>query len=206
MKITVLIEGVHGKTKSSNKAVTKALQPITSSVTLIQGKKNILVDTGNLGYVQQIVSKLQQEGLKPEQIDYVINTHRHFDHCSNNYLFENAVRISGNTMWYPDKKVEVYTSVEEIKIPDVRLIATPGHTPESISVFLSADKKYVIAGDAIEPSNIRNNEYQNHPEREQIIMSINKILDEGEIIIPGHGPSINAQKLRSEAQQWLKKN
>ena len=35
---------------------------------------------------QQIVNQLASIGVKPEEIDIVVNSHLHFDHCSNNKL------------------------------------------------------------------------------------------------------------------------
>lgn len=77
--------------------------------------RNILVDTGpcNEEFAKQyhmpiiapdelnIVPVLKREhNLDPEDIDYIINTHLHWDHCFNNHLF-------------PDKKIYVQTT--EIK-------------------------------------------------------------------------------------------
>ncbi len=74
---------------------------------LVQGQgKNILVDTGldenelmtPAGFTEEtgleprsILAWLEELSLKPEDIDIVINTHLHDDHCGNNALFSNAV-------------------------------------------------------------------------------------------------------------------
>ena len=42
---------------------------------------------------QQIVNQLAKIGVKPEEIDIVVNSHLHFDHCSNNKLFPQATFI-----------------------------------------------------------------------------------------------------------------
>ncbi|MDF3017469.1 MAG: hypothetical protein K0R44_2694 [Thermomicrobiales bacterium] len=39
---------------------------------------------------QTIQAQLAKIGVKPEEIDIVINSHLHFDHCSNNKLFPQA--------------------------------------------------------------------------------------------------------------------
>ena len=195
MKIIVIKQGVHGD-KGKKGKIERVIEPICGAVTLIKGKKNIIVDTGNLGYESDIIKELKKNHTKPEQIDYVINTHRHFDHCSNNYLFKNAERVTERSIWYPDKKVEVYKSIDDIKIPRVRLIATPGHQPEHISVFVKAEKTYIIAGDAIEPQRIRNNFYKYNPNRAQIIASIKKIFRIADVIIPGHGPMLDRNEIK----------
>lgn len=72
---------------------------------LQNGEENILVDTGMKdGYVEQmqigdvpatgstqmLIDGLSEEGLKPEDIDAVIYTHLHYDHCGNGDLFLNV--------------------------------------------------------------------------------------------------------------------
>ena len=68
---------------------------------LVQGDgKNILVDTGpkNLEVIKRyhshveadvppevhLLKVLEKHGLKPEDIDFIICTHLHWDHCQNN--------------------------------------------------------------------------------------------------------------------------
>ena len=48
-----------------------------SSVTLIVGEKRIIVDTGNVGDEELILSGLRGKGFGPDEIDTVINTHAH---------------------------------------------------------------------------------------------------------------------------------
>jgi glyoxylase-like metal-dependent hydrolase (beta-lactamase superfamily II) len=73
---------------------------------LVQGRgKNVLVDTGldenelivPAGFTEEtglvpetMVDKLGAQDLAPGDIDIVINTHLHDDHCGNNSLFTNA--------------------------------------------------------------------------------------------------------------------
>ena len=83
---------------------------------LVQGDgKNILVDTGpkNLEVIKKyhshveadvppevhLLKVLEKHGLKPEDIDFIICTHLHWDHCQNNDCF-------------PGKKV--YTQKREV--------------------------------------------------------------------------------------------
>jgi len=74
---------------------------------LVQGNNdNILIDTGldenelmtPAGFSEEtglepksIVESLAELSLQPDDIDIVINTHLHDDHCGNNGLFTNAV-------------------------------------------------------------------------------------------------------------------
>jgi glyoxylase-like metal-dependent hydrolase (beta-lactamase superfamily II) len=51
---------------------------------------NILVDTGATQDSDILVSALKEVRLCPNDIHIVLNTHLHFDHASNNHLFEKA--------------------------------------------------------------------------------------------------------------------
>ena len=94
-----------------------------SSVTLIiSGRHKIVVDSGLLGEEEPICKALAKLGIKPEEIDCIVNTHSHSDHCGNNHLFSRA---------------KVLVAKEgDIIAPGVWILATPGHSMDSISVVM----------------------------------------------------------------------
>lgn len=192
MKVIVLIEGPHESRFEENYI---AIQPLCSNVILLKGEKNIIIDTGYYGFEKEIIKRLKEEGLKPENIDYVLNTHRHYDHISNNYLFKNAKLISTlTTIWYiGEKRADYYGEKGIPKIPEVEIIETPGHRPNHISFLVESEgKKYVIAGDAILQKHFEN-KFGSEEEKE----SVKKILLlNPDIIIPGHGPIIKGKRLK----------
>ena len=52
--------------------------------------KTVLVDTGVHQTREAINTALRSRGLTPLDIDYVVLTHLHFDHCENVHQFDNA--------------------------------------------------------------------------------------------------------------------
>jgi glyoxylase-like metal-dependent hydrolase (beta-lactamase superfamily II) len=75
-----------------------------NSVLIRTGKQNILVETGignKLGEKQlriyhsqaKLLENLQAAGIQPGQIDIVINSHLHFDHCGWNTVIEGGVAV-----------------------------------------------------------------------------------------------------------------
>lgn len=79
-----------------------------NSILIDNGEAVVLVDTGIGTGIEEkfyelysvdnkpgLVSSLQKQGYNPEEIDFVINTHLHFDHCGGN------TRISPNGEWIP---------------------------------------------------------------------------------------------------------
>ncbi len=77
-----------------------------NSILIRTGESNILVETGigthldskyndlySLEIQPGLVGALNDTGLKCEDIDYVINTHLHFDHCGGNTVINSSTEI-----------------------------------------------------------------------------------------------------------------
>ena len=157
-----------------------------SSVTLIKTERGwIIVDTGQVGDEEEILKALVDLGLEKSDIDIIVNTHSHPDHCANNRLFSQAKTI--------------YPKDGELIAPGVRALVTPGHSPDSISVVVDAtiqqgdemaptSRRVVIAGDALPTLG----NFQKrvppavHYDRALAVASMNKIIEMADIVIPGH--------------------
>lgn len=141
------------------------------------GDKKILVDTGEM---QPIVSPEREEaiggkiytfeeglakyGLKPEDIDIIIHTHLHNDHCENDYKCENAkIYVHEKEMehlydphpldfryledYIDDVKEngQIITVSEDTEVlPGITMIHTPAHTPGGMSIRIETDKGSVL--------------------------------------------------------------
>jgi glyoxylase-like metal-dependent hydrolase (beta-lactamase superfamily II) len=95
--------GVVPKIMWSRKAVadeTNYVQAGLNSLLIRTGKQNVLVETGMgnklsdrmvkfYGQPAQLLASLAAGGVAPEDIDIVINTHLHFDHCGWNAVRNN---------------------------------------------------------------------------------------------------------------------
>jgi glyoxylase-like metal-dependent hydrolase (beta-lactamase superfamily II) len=146
-----------------------------SSITLvISGSKRIIVDTGLIGDAALIIDALALNELTPYDIDIVINTHSHPDHNGNNDLFNNS---------------EFLTLKEaEAIAPNVSIMETAGHTADSISVRIDAEDIVIVAGDALPTFNnyLKNMPPSIHVDRDQAISSMNRIINNARIVVPGH--------------------
>lgn len=159
-----------------------AILDARSSVTLItSGSKRIIVDTGLKGENKQIINALAQRGLRPEDIDVLVNTHNHPDHTGNNHLFSRAKLL--------------HPGEGETLAPGVRAIETPGHTIDSISVVVSArsnsgrdETVIVVAGDALPTlgNYLKDVPPALHVDRAMSISSMARIIGIASIVIPGH--------------------
>lgn len=115
-----------------------------------------------------IEEQLRALGLRPDDIDVVINTHLHFDHCGNNALFKNAkFYVQADELRYayaPDRfmKNAYVRSFFDLELDyvlirgryrlteHVVLLPTPGHTPghQSVLIELPDGRRVVYCGDA----------------------------------------------------------
>lgn len=166
-----------------------AVVDASSSVALVKSANQVLVvDTGVPRDQPKIVSALRSHGLTPRDVKFVVNTHLHMDHIGCNDVFEGA-RFYAHTLENPPIGVSRITG-PTLLFPGVELIPTPGHTAGSISVFVSAERKCVIAGDAL-PTKAN---YDGHTppsvniDSRLALVSMDMILGWAEVVIPGHGP------------------
>ena len=157
-----------------------------SSVTLIKTERGwIIVDTGQVGDEEEILKALVDLGLEKSDIDIIVNTHSHPDHCANNRLFSQAKTI--------------YPKDGELIAPGVRALVTPGHSPDSISVVVDAtiqqgdemaptSRRVVIAGDALPTLGNFQKKVPPavHYDRALAVASMNKIIAIADVVIPGH--------------------
>ena len=190
---------------------------------LVQGGgKNILVDSGldenelmtPTGFTEEtgliprtIIECLADLSLGPDDIDMVINTHLHDDHCGNNALFTKAVfyahkeEIAFCRTPHPlDHRYDEYfiedisftelESAEEL-LPGLRVTPCPGHTVGTLSVevetgtgravitgFCCNNKNFPANGPAVCPGV--------HINAIQAWESIQKVKNSGATILPMH--------------------
>jgi len=113
-----------------------------------------------------LLYRLSEIGFKPEDINIVINTHLHFDHAGNNYLFPNARFIVqhdhfnyavNNPISFPhqyfllDNLHYDLINGEIDLLPGIKIIRSPGHTVGMQTVILKLTRSGIIilASDAI---------------------------------------------------------
>ena len=169
-----------------NKDIGVKMKIPVLSIAVFSEAGKILVDTGvaDPDWVNRDVAPFHQRneermdaalksglGWKPEEIDFVINTHLHHDHCANNKLFKNAKFIIQRNEWqyafdplpmhksiyqqdYFGKGAVNYFAWEQIEgeeeiISGIKVFYTPGHTKGHQSVLVNTVEGPVcIAGDA----------------------------------------------------------
>lgn len=152
-----------------------------SSVTLILAQsKKIVVDTGIEGEAEMVLGRLAGLCLSPEEVDMVINTHDHPDHCGNNDLFTRARILSG--------KGEGQLKEGDVVAPRVWIMETPGHTLDSISIVCESARRIVVTGDALPlmGNYLKWVPPRLHVDRDQAMKSMARIVEVADLVVPGH--------------------
>jgi glyoxylase-like metal-dependent hydrolase (beta-lactamase superfamily II) len=161
---------------------------VGSTVTLIQdGPGVIIVDPGLVSSRDDLLTELAARGVAPEAVTDVVFSHHHPDHTVNAALFP-AARIHDHWAIY-DGDLWISREADGYALsPSVRLMATPGHTPQDITT-LAATPDGVHActhawwasdGPADDPF---------APDAAVLAASRARILAVAAVIIPGHGPA-----------------
>lgn len=156
-----------------------------STVTLVQDKNNnIIIDPGTLSDPNELIEKLKENSLSLNDINIVFLTHSHIDHYKYVGLFPNARILEYWGLWDKDKCIEFNGILNK----NIKIIKTPGHSYDSITLVVKNDKGTTIAicGDVFWKKNFPK-EDQYAQDNEQLIESRNKILKIADYIIPGHG-------------------
>lgn len=119
---------------------------------------------------ENVVTELQRLGLTPDDIDVVVNSHFHPDHCGCNEYFTRAVVVchqhelaaaqAPNAVsqgflaveWRHPMPIQTIAGEHDV-FGDGRivLIPVPGHTPGTITAVVSLDRSgaFVLASDAV---------------------------------------------------------
>lgn len=192
------------------------------------GDRNILVDTGLEQFVvpehvgreygleiMEFEQALQSHGLSPEDIDTVIHTHLHNDHCENDCKCVNARIVVQKAeydffldphpldhRYYPDllDGLDVQLVEGDVTLADgIDLVFSPGHTPGGQSVAVRTTGGWaVITGFCCNASNFPETGPAVapgvHTDALAAYDSANRIRQRADILIPLHDLSIGRRK------------
>jgi len=161
--------------------------PVGLNSLVVRGSgKTVLVDTGcgskstrapgamDIEHTGTLVENLHVEGISPGDIDVVLNTHLHFDHCGGNTTDEdgdlrptypNAAYVIQKGEWeaathpnertrgtYLDENIEPLSDANQVElvtgeqeiVPGLRMVPAPGHTEDHIVVEVESGGDYAL--------------------------------------------------------------
>jgi N-acyl homoserine lactone hydrolase len=189
-EVTVLCEGY--LVRDGDRVVDAS-----STVTLVETDDSVMVvDTGSPFRLEMMRDALAEAHVEASDVDIVVNTHLHSDHCGGNDFFTDAVKLAHRLERPPigSMKVEDGHKLAE----GVSIRCTPGHTAGSISVLVESDMRYAICGDAI-PTRAN---YETrappaiHIDRTLAVESMDGLIEWADVIVPGHDSPFESLRKR----------
>ena len=161
---------------------------VTGTVSLVRdADRVIVVDPGMVADRDLILHPLRELGVAPEDVTDIVLSHHHPDHTVNIALF--PVVPVHDFQWTIDGDVIEVREAEGLQLtPSVRLLATPGHTPQDITTLVGTPEGvhalthlwWTAEGPADDPY---------APDRELLRTQRERVLDLATVIVPGHGAS-----------------
>ena len=168
-----------------------------SAYILARGGEAAVVDTGSAGSEDDIAAALERIGLGWNAVGHVIATHLHSDHVGSlPAVLEAAPDATGYAG--PEDLPSIAAPRPLVALADgddvfgLKVIATPGHTPGSISVLDEAGG-IVVVGDAMGTSGgaVQGSNPQFTADMEAAVASVAKLgTFEFETLLVGHGDPI----------------
>jgi len=194
-EVKILVQG-YAKEKDGEEFASSA------TILILDKGVRVIVDPG-MNRVA-LLESLAKEGLKPEEINFVILTHTHLDHSLLTGIFENAKIFDNSDTFSFDGQI----SGHDGKVPgtDIEIIKTPGHDQFHCSVLVETEDlgKVIIAGDVFwwadgEEQKTDRQSLLEHKDpyvkdEKALKQSREKVLELADYIIPGHGPMYKVNK------------
>ena len=183
-----------------------------SNTYLIIGKKNILVDPGTPNTFNMLKDEIKNTA---KDIDYIINTHCHYDHAGSDYLYEEYFNapiiihdlevddLKNNTnttvsalfnreLTPPKEIIPISEVLGELEKYNIEIVETPGHTKGSISLIYNDN---LITGDILFAYGVGRWDFPTGSliDLRSSVSKLERIAYERNImnILPGHGEKGN---------------
>ncbi|HPG52022.1 MAG TPA: MBL fold metallo-hydrolase [Spirochaetota bacterium] len=167
---------------------------------------NILFDPGLKNYMDTRFGEMKSDGINPDDVRHVVNTHCHPDHFEGSlYYNEKNIPLAMHEdeiafynklgpqffqmfgMSFPgiDFQVILKEGTWEVSGVELQVYHTPGHSPGSICVYWK-EKKALVCGDLVFEQSVGRVDFPGG-DAKKLVESIKKIsrLDI-EILLPGH--------------------
>jgi glyoxylase-like metal-dependent hydrolase (beta-lactamase superfamily II) len=157
-----------------------------STVALIRdGAAKIVWDPGMVPSQGVILEPLARHGVEPSEVTDVVLSHHHPDHSMNVGLFPTA-RVHDHWAWYRGD-LWVTRPAEGFEVtPSVRLLETPGHTPQCVTT-VAGTREGAVALTHLWWFEGGPDEDPYATDRQALHASRARILALADLVVPGHG-------------------
>jgi glyoxylase-like metal-dependent hydrolase (beta-lactamase superfamily II) len=165
-----------------------AADRVAGTVSLVRdGDRVIVVDPGMVPARAAILDPLKELGVSPRDVTDVVLSHHHPDHTVNIALFGEIPVHDFQAVYHRDSW-DARAADGVHLTPSVWLLATPGHTPQDLSVVVGTPDTVVVLthlwwtdqGPLDDPY---------APDREALRAQRERVLALADLVVPGHGPA-----------------
>ncbi len=180
----------------------------------IGGEIPVLIDPGHQHLVKSLLTQMEKDKNRLEDIRLIIATHVHPDHFEASQTFARAgvlmalhpeeekfmQEVGGEFyrafgMEMPEIKVDFLLREGELKLgaKTLQVLHTPGHSPGSISLYWP-EKKVLFTGDTVFPMGVGRTDFPGG-DGNLLRESIERLARlDAEWLLPGHGEVIKGKK------------
>ena len=158
---------------------------VAGTVSLVRdADRVVVVDPGMVADRELILTPLRQLGVRPEEVTDVVVSHHHLDHTVNIALFPVVPVHDFQSVLHGDLFTRRAADGVELT-PAIRLLATPGHTPQDVTTLVGTADDVVAfthlwwtaEGPAEDPY---------APDRDQLRRQRERVLELATLVVPGH--------------------
>lgn len=189
-------------------------QENNSSSYLFTGEINLLVDPGLSFNAENLKAQMEEDGFDWRDLNLIINTHLHPDHCEGNSAFiregillayhqEEGKFFKGFGKQFfelfglkpLDFKADFFLNDGDLILGEkkVQVYHTPGHSPGSICLYFP-DNRCLVSGDLIFYEGVGRTDFPGGDSR-LLKQSIERMETLNiEYILPGHGETVQGSK------------
>ncbi len=199
---------------------------------VITGEPGILIDPGSIAELPALLGQMQADGISPESIGIITNTHLHGDHCGANDAAKQATgaEIRIHPVQKQHYQTAVFETAELFGLPpmefhidgtldngrlgngslDFTLITTPGHSPDCVCFYDSANR-VLVCGDVVFAQSTGRVDLPGG-NADQLRESIGRLAElDIEYLLPGHmdiisgaaNVSFNFDLIENSILKWL---
>jgi len=159
---------------------------VAGTVSLVRdADRVVVVDPGMVADRELILGPLRSLGVAPEDVTDVVVSHHHLDHTVNIALFP-VVPVHDFRSVIEGDRLTLREAEGFALSPGIRLLATPGHTPQDVTTLVGTPEDVVALthlwwtaeGPADDPF---------APDRALLQQQRERVLGLATLVVPGHG-------------------
>lgn len=189
------------------------------------GTIDVIIDPGATQFLPTKIADLRKDGIEPEDIKVIVNTHLHIDHCGADKAFReiSGAKILSHPLQKKFRDVSIAETSRFFGLPpiefkedsllkgdrldtgnlEIEFIPSPGHSPDSIC-FYCKEGKFLVCGDVIFSNNTGRVDLPggNADELKQSIERLSHL--EIEYLLPGHMNPVTSAKKVKENFEFVK--